>query len=135
MMEETSGQNKSSDDGERTSVCEPIAIRITDGPPTSEDQKEAQRDAFKLQLGNLILGFLTLGAVVAYACFAHEQVNKAIEANVLAREREHIELRPYVGFGRGLIVNSPNGSRMTREPRWESTYSLKTREALQRKGS
>jgi hypothetical protein len=67
MTAEKHGQIKGGENREYASVCDPVAVRIVNAPPTSDDQKQTDRDNKRLQRYNFIVGVLTLLAVGYYA--------------------------------------------------------------------
>jgi hypothetical protein len=49
-----------------STVSEPIAIRIVDAPPTSDDQKQYEQNSYRLQRKSFVVGVITLLILVGY---------------------------------------------------------------------
>jgi hypothetical protein len=59
-------QSKGQDDGESTAAGKPIAVRIVNALPTSDDQKQNHKDNYGLQRKSYIVGVITLVVLIGY---------------------------------------------------------------------
>jgi hypothetical protein len=85
------GHGEGQHDSGAAAVGKPIAVRIIDAPPTSDDQKQNYKDSYRLQRRNFVVGVITLSVLIVYTTINYclyratvdtEQVSQRAYVNV-----------------------------------------------------